>query len=100
MKTQRQLSTLILAAALACLPALAFGQQDNDARQHNSAGQDMRDAGHSTANAARDTGRATKRGSKKAYHKTKRGTKKAWHKTRNTTKGAVHGGEQGAHQPQ
>lgn len=97
MTTRKTFSTLLLAAALACTPALVFGQQNSDT---HTAGQDMHNAGHDTANAARDTGHATKKTTKKVYHKTKRGTKKAWNKTKNTTKGAVEGGKEGAHQPQ
>ncbi len=98
MTRHKTFSTFLLAAALACAPGLALGQQNNDSG--NTAGQDMHKAGHDTANAARHAAHATKKGTKKAYHKTKRGTKKAWDKTKNTTKGAVEGGKEGAHQPQ
>lgn len=103
MTMQRQFSTLILTAALAFTPALVFGQQNStgqDTEHHSDARQDMHNAGQDTKDAARNVGHATKRTTKKAYHKTKRGTKKAWNKTKSTTKGAVHGGEEGAHQPQ
>ncbi len=46
-----------------------------------SAGQDMKDAGHDTKQAAKDTGHGVKKGTKTAYRKTKNGTKKAYHKT-------------------
>jgi hypothetical protein len=46
-----------------------------------SAGQDMKNAGSDTKDAAKSTGRGVKKGTKKAYHKTKSGTKKAYHKT-------------------
>lgn len=65
-----------------------------------TAGQDMRAAGHNTTDAAKDTGRGVKKGTKKAYHSTKKGTKKAYHKSKNTVKGAAHGAKQGAEQPQ
>jgi hypothetical protein len=55
-----------------------------------TAGQDMKDAGHDTKNAAVDTGHATKTTTKKAYHKTKSGTKKVYHKTADGTKTATH----------
>jgi hypothetical protein len=101
MTRHKTFSTFILAAALACGPALAIGQQNNDTkRDTNTAGQDMRNAGHDTKNAAKNAGHATKKGAKKAYHKTKRGTKKAYNKTKNTTKGAIEGGKEGAHEPQ
>lgn len=100
MKMMRQVATFVLGAALAGGTALAAAvpqaDQDQTTTHHNTAGQDMRNAGRSTKNAARDTGRATKRGTKKAWRKTKHGTKKAWNKTKNTTKGAVHGAKKGA----
>jgi hypothetical protein len=57
-----------LCAILTCATA-AWGQ---------TAGQDMKDAGHSTANAARSTGHATKR----VARKTARGTRHLAHKTK------------------
>lgn len=97
----KQFSTFVLTAALVCGPALVFGQQNHDNNgQDQTAGQEMHNAGHDTANAARNAGRATKKGTKKAYRKTKKGTKKVWNKTKNTTRGAVQGGKEGAHQPQ
>jgi hypothetical protein len=68
-----------LAAGLGC--GMAHAQ---------TAGQDMKDAGHDTKNAAVDTGHATKRTTKKVYHKTKSGTKTAYHKTANGPKTATH----------
>jgi hypothetical protein len=41
-----------------------------------SAGQDMKDAGHDTKAAGVDTGHATAKTSRKVYHKTVRGTEK------------------------
>lgn len=93
MKTYGKFAALLLAATMACAPALAVGQE-------NSGKQDMKDAGHESANAARDAGHGVKHGTKKAYHSTKRGAKKAGRKTKNTTKGAVNGGREGAHEPQ
>jgi hypothetical protein len=55
-----------------------------------TAGQDMKDAGRSTKNAAVDTGHATSRTTKRAYHSTKRGTKKAYRKTASGTRTAGH----------
>ncbi|MBB5055397.1 putative small secreted protein [Granulicella aggregans] len=46
-----------------------------------TAGQDIKDAGHETKQAAKDTGHGIKKGTKTGYHKTKNGTKKAYHKT-------------------
>ena len=55
-----------------------------------SAGQDMRNAGHATKDAAKDTAHGVKRGSETAYHKTAHGTTKAYHKTAHGTKKAYH----------
>jgi len=93
---KRQLSALILGAALLSTPMLALSQQTGT---DSGAKQDMKNAGHETSNAAKDAGNGTKQGTRKAYHSTKRGTKKAWHKTKSTTKGAVDGGKEGAKQP-
>jgi hypothetical protein len=92
------ISTLLLGAALLCVPASAWSQQTTSSS--NSAKQDMKDAGHHTKDAAKDAGRGVKNGSKKAYNKTKHGTRKAWNKTKSTTKGAANGAKQGAQQPQ
>jgi hypothetical protein len=52
---------------------------------------DMKNAGHSTKNAATDTGHAVKHGTKKTYHATKHGTKKVVHKSaQKTDEGARH----------
>ncbi len=103
MKSMRQFAAFVLGAALAGGTAFAAAQpqaeQDQTTTHHSTAGQDMRNAGRSTRNAARDTGRATKKGSKKAWRKTKHGTKKGWNKTKNATKGAVRGGKEGAQNP-
>jgi hypothetical protein len=69
-----------LAASLGCTVLLA----------QTTAGQDMKDAGHDTKNAAVDTGHATKTTTEKAYNKTKSGTTTAYHKTSNGTKTAYH----------
>lgn len=42
--------------------------------------QDMKNAGHSTQNAAVSAGHGIKKGTKKGYHKTKHATKKLGHK--------------------
>lgn len=46
-----------------------------------TAGQDMKNAGTDTKDAAKSAGAGIKKGTKKAYRKTKSGTKKAYHKT-------------------
>ena len=43
--------------------------------------QDLKDAGHDTADAAKDTGRATKHAAQKTGHAIKKGTNKAAEKT-------------------
>jgi hypothetical protein len=74
---------MILGAALAA--GLGIG-----AAAAQTAGQDMKDAGHDTKTAAVDTGHATSQTTKKVYHKTRRGTKKAYHKTAQGTTAATH----------
>jgi len=64
-------SALFLSAALT-VASVAVAQ---------TAGQDMKDAGHDTKQAAKDTGNGVKKGTKTGYHKTKHGAKKAYHKT-------------------
>jgi hypothetical protein len=104
MKTTKLIPVTLLAAALACTPALAIAGQSS---ARDTAGQDVHQAGRDTKNAAKDSGRAvkngskdayndTKHGSKKAWHSTKKGTKKAWHKTKGATKGAYNGAKEGA----
>jgi len=94
MKTNRQVSTWILALVLSSSSALGWSLQSTPS-QDSGAKQDMKDAGHDTKNAVKSAGRGTK----KAYHATKNGTKKAWNKTKSTTKGAVDGGKAGAKEP-
>jgi hypothetical protein len=65
-------STLTLGSARVFASTPLLGQ---------TAGQDMKDAGHDTKNAAKSTGRGVKKGTKTGYRKTKNGTKKAYHKT-------------------
>ncbi|MDP9050206.1 MAG: hypothetical protein M3O31_05690 [Acidobacteriota bacterium] len=50
---------------------------------HAQAGQDMKDAGHETKQAAKDTGHATKTTAKKVGHKTKKVAKATAHRTEN-----------------
>jgi hypothetical protein len=84
MITKRQISAVVLGAALAFTPALASSQSTDN----SGAKQDMKNAGHETKKAT------------KAYNASKNDTKKAANKTKNTTKGAVEGGKEGAKQPQ
>lgn len=73
-------STTLVAAVLSIgLPVVAQSSTDPGFKQ------DMRNAGHSTNNAAKDTGNGVKSGTKKTWHSTKRGTKKAAHKTAHKT---------------
>lgn len=108
MSIRRQLSALVVGAALAYVPIPGWSQPaqqttpDTTQPSQNpdaTPGQDMHQAGRDTKNAARHAGRATKNGTKHAYHSTKRHTKKAWRKTKNTAKGAVRGAKEGAHEP-
>ncbi len=65
--------------------ALAFsvGVAQAEPRQ---VGQDMKGAGHDTADAGKTVGHDTAHVTKKGYHKTKHYTKKGYHKTVNGTK--------------
>jgi hypothetical protein len=76
--------SLLLALALTCAPAIA-----------QTAGQDMKNAGTDTKNAAKDAGHGVKTGTVKAYDKTASGTKTAYHKTANGTNTAYHKTETG-----
>jgi len=53
--------------------------------QEQSAGQDMKDAGHSTKKAAKKTGQNIKKGSKKATHKAVKKTKQGAEKVEDKT---------------
>jgi hypothetical protein len=55
-----------------------------------TAGQDMKDAGHSTKNAAVDTGHATKRVAKKTVHGTKHVATKTGHATKHAAVATGH----------
>lgn len=88
--------TVLFAAALLAAPVYAMPR----ALSAQSAGQDMKSAGHDTKDAAKDAGKGVKKGTTKSWHATKKGTKTAYHKTWSTTKGAVNGAKAGAKQPQ
>ena len=66
-------ATLLLAGLLCAGVAVA---QDNT---QSSAKQDMKDAGHATADAGKDVGHATAKGAKTVGHATKSTTKKVVH---------------------
>jgi hypothetical protein len=63
------LSTAVLIAGSLALPAYRQNTQ--------SAGEDMKDAGRNTKNAAKAAGRGTKKGAKKTGHAVKKGAHKA-----------------------
>jgi len=69
---------LLLSAALTLSSARVFAATPGAGQ---TAGQDMKTAGHDTKDAAKSTGRGVKKGTKTGYRKTKNGTKKAYHKT-------------------
>jgi hypothetical protein len=75
-------TALAVVLAGASLPAWASAPQ--------SAGQDMKNAGTDTKDAAKDVGHGVKKGTKKGYHKTRNGTKKVYNKTAKGTKKAYH----------
>jgi hypothetical protein len=74
----KSIARYLLAAGLAV--ALGTG-----AAYAQDAGQDMKDAGHATKDAAVDTGHATKAAAKDTGHATKR----VYHKTKHVTKRAA-----------
>ena len=78
MKNSKTLSVL-LASAMLCGAGVTVLAQDN------SAGQDMKNAGTDTKDAAKDAGHATETGTKKVYHHTKSGTHTAYDKTKEGT---------------
>jgi len=82
----------LLGAALCTLPGYArtAARQDPHQDQHPGIKQDMKNTGHSTADAGRTVGHDTAHGTKKVYRKTSNGTKKVYHKT-------AHGTSVGAH---
>jgi hypothetical protein len=55
-----------------------------------TAGQDMKDAGHDTVHATKKTGHVIAKGTEKGYEKTKEGTVKVAHATAHGTKVAAH----------
>jgi gas vesicle protein len=84
----KSITRYLLAAglAVALVSGPAYGQE---------AGQDVKDAGHATKDAAVDTGHATKdaakdtgHATKRVYHKTKRVTKRAAKTTAHRTENA------------
>ena len=99
MKTASTSSAFILGVLLAS--ASAYGrpsQQNNPDTHHNSATQNIKDAGHHSKEAAKDAGHGVKQGTEHAYHSSKREAKGVT-KTSNTAKGAINGGKAGAKQP-
>jgi hypothetical protein len=71
--------------AFAGIVALAAGSL-----QAQTAGQDIKDAGHDTAHATSTAAHDTANGTKKVYHKTAHGTSVAAHDTAHGTKTAAH----------
>jgi len=66
--------------AMVLLATASFGQTDDQSTK-----QDMKDAGHSTAQATKNTARKVKNGTKKGAHKTAHATKKAAQKAEDKT---------------
>ena len=75
-------TTLSVLATGVLAVALPMGAQ--------TAGQDMKDAGHDTAHATKTVAHDTAHGTKKVYHKTKHVTKVAAHKTADGAETAGH----------
>jgi uncharacterized protein HemX len=77
----RSLFVLFVSAVLLCGSGMAmFGQDQNSPKQ------DLKNAGHSSKQAAKSTGKAVKKGTKKAVHagakKTRQGADKVEGKTK------------------
>ena len=77
----RRLFVLLVSAALFCGYGVVLSAQDQ-----NGPKQDLKNAGHSSKEAAKSTGQAVKKGTKKAVHagakKTRQGAGKVEDKTR------------------
>jgi Ni/Co efflux regulator RcnB len=71
----------VSAVLLTALCSFSFGLPQNE-----GAGQDMKNAGSATKDAAKDTGRATKKTAKKTGHAVKKTTKKVVNKSAKKTK--------------
>jgi len=93
--TRNRIGGALLASALCMGMAVP-------AAMAQTAGQDMKDAGHETKNATKDVGHGIAKGTKKGWHTTKsgtekvasgtkHGTEKAYDKTKSGTKHVVHG---------
>ncbi|SEG38066.1 hypothetical protein SAMN05421819_2792 [Bryocella elongata] len=80
MRTFHKTLSVLAAAVLAV--ALPLGAQ--------TAGQDIKNAGHDTADASKQVAHKTAHGTKKVYHKTKHATKVAAHKTGEGVDTAAH----------
>ncbi len=87
MKTK--LFSAVLLGAVCCIGVPSLVAQDHSGDPGFK--QDMKNAGHSTHNAARDTGHGVESGTKKTWHSTKRTTKHVTHKAAHKTdEGARH----------
>ena len=78
----KSLAVLLLAGTLV---GGAVAQTADTTPPQQGAKQDMKDAGHSTANAAKKTGSAVKKTTKKGVHKTAHATKKGASKVEDKT---------------
>jgi hypothetical protein len=78
----------ILLLACASMVGVAVAQDTtttSSSTSHTTAKQDMKDAGHSTTNAAKDVGHATKKTSKKVVHKSASKTEEGSRKVKDKT---------------
>ena len=71
---KKTFATLALTAVLSLSGAVYA--QEGDAKQ------DVKEAGHATANETREAGHSVSRHTRRAYHKTKRGVKRAGRATK------------------
>jgi predicted small secreted protein len=74
-----------VALSLALFGAMAVAQVTDTGSQTQGAGQDMKDAGHSTKKAAKKTGHKAKHGAKKGTHKAAQKTSEGANKVQDKT---------------
>jgi hypothetical protein len=82
--TEKSLMKISMIAGIVLSTSMVLGTA------HAQVGQDLKDAGHNTANASRAAGHDVSHGTKVATHKTVHGTKVAAHKTDYETKKGYH----------
>jgi hypothetical protein len=85
---------ILLAGGALSLGLMVGSAAAQDSTGQNSAGQDMKDAGHETKDGAKDVGHGTATAAKGVAHGTTTAAKKTGSATKNTTKKVLHTGAQ------